>query len=169
MANSVLNVTLQTKGIKKMADYEISLGVFKYVRQRFDQLFDRPAIIVFNEKHDTRYFLAQNSTEAAAVFFQVLNERVTSGYWYHFESEVGEVQGKFGVFRDKGTSDVFYKAHEDVTKLKSETTLMEELLATHLDDPLKAGLLAYQFLNIQSQENAEYEIFNIEHPEKVDA
>lgn len=146
--------------------YNIPLGVYKYTQHNFYRQFDnKTSIIVFEEKYGKRYFVTHTVEESAEVFYKILKERVDAGYWYNFEDEVGEVQGKFGVFKDKVTQEIYYKATGDVTKLKSEKELMEELLNSYSVDPLKAGIRAYQFLN--DLQDGEYESFEVERSEKI--
>jgi len=48
-------------------------------------IISRPGILIFEEKHGTRYFVCNNSQEFCRAAMKVLRERLEDDYWYHDE------------------------------------------------------------------------------------
>ena len=46
-------------------------------------LVEKPSVLIFKEKHGSRYFSVTNDKELFAVALKVLTERFKDGYWYY--------------------------------------------------------------------------------------
>ena len=139
---------------------DIPTKVFKFSKGQFAK-FDNPRIIIFKEKHADRHFYSASQKNAAKIFLHILQERVEEGYWYDLSDEVGEIQGKFSVHRNKSSGVIFYNTPPDITKLMSEKEQMAILLNT--EDKFDAGIMAYTFLEARCE--YEYEEFISIQPE----
>lgn len=139
---------------------EVSLKILKYATQRFKSYFGRGRkVVVFHGKHGDTFFVVKNEKQAGKVFFKIFKERVNDGYWYDFAMEVGEIQGKFGVFKDRASQEIYYNP-VNVYDVESDGERLQHIIALHKSDPATAGILAFQFLD--SRQDHQYEGYSVE-------
>lgn len=141
-----------------------------FLRQRF------PSIIVFNEKHGNRYYIANNPDEFGRVFLTVLEERFHQKYWYNWMKGYKDTSLVIPKFTEEDINSLPESVQEMTESMRRELSFYKKGLREQKETRenylniekaivTRDTYLAYQM--IREVSSGEYEGFEIEHPLEI--
>lgn len=142
---------------------------------------DYPTIIIFEEKHGSRYFIAHNNKEVGQIALKVIADRLEEGYWYDDDEDCRIArQEEWNAYRtatekltpkeikDLGIKKPEYKEPPSLNNIAKDFYRQIEWQAETLAKKIvadKDGEAAYKFLYYRS--DGEYERMLVESPEAI--
>lgn len=120
---------------------------YKYLKNRLSE----PGILIFIEKHHTRYFVCSTTQDYLDVAMLVLKQRLKDGYWY-YDDELTEEE----LAAKKGYE--YARAYYQPRELSRDETIARRIVKG------KDKEEAFVFLDFRNR--YEYERMKIERPEK---
>lgn len=117
------------------------------------RILANPGLLIFEEKHGTRYFYCRNPEEYCKAAMKVLKQRLEEGYWYGNDSEDEELMSVIEAHKYAGA---IYRG----PRLENAKAQAEAIVAAN-----DLGL-AYQFMEMRA--TGEYELMSREHVESLE-